>query len=210
MSQPVLVSASLGGERVSLRPLTPEDIDAAYPMMADRHEILRWLIWDGPSSLEEMRRLYRWTNVETPDGRANGAGEAAGRDYRFAILDEEKQALVGCIGVRFAGHPHSGDVGYWIGEEFWGRGYATEAVRLLSFLCFEHLDASTLFAHVFVGNLASRVVLEKNGFVFTHLSRGKVVKWGEPIDEWYLALTREGFRGEHGAWRPQALAVTLE
>ena len=55
------------------------------------------------------------------------------------------------------------EVGYWIGREFWGRGIATQALRLL----LEEISARPLIAHAARHNLASRRVLEKCGFALT-------------------------------------------
>lgn len=52
-------------------------------------------------------------------------------------------------------------VGYWIGREWWGRGYATEALRLL----IDELPDRPLTAHVALDNIGSRRVLEHSGFV---------------------------------------------
>lgn len=53
------------------------------------------------------------------------------------------------------------EVGYWIGREWWGRGYATEALRLL----IDELPDRPLTAHVALDNIGSRRVLEHCGFV---------------------------------------------
>jgi RimJ/RimL family protein N-acetyltransferase len=53
------------------------------------------------------------------------------------------------------------EVGYWIGRAFWGRGYATAALRLL----LREIPARPIFAHVALDNVGSRRVLEHCGFV---------------------------------------------
>jgi RimJ/RimL family protein N-acetyltransferase len=68
-------------------------------------------------------------------------------------------ALVGHI-VSWLQDDHR-EVGYWIGREFWGRGYATRALALL----LEEVTDRPLVAHVVDGNIGSRRVLEHCGFV---------------------------------------------
>ena len=54
-------------------------------------------------------------------------------------------------------------IGYWIGQEFWGNGYAGQALKLL----LEEVTTRPLFADVASTNIASKRILEKNGFVQT-------------------------------------------
>jgi ribosomal-protein-alanine N-acetyltransferase len=56
------------------------------------------------------------------------------------------------------------EIGYFIGEEFWGKGVATEAVRLLIDYIQKQFDVVRIYAEVFDYNKASMKVLEKNGF----------------------------------------------
>lgn len=190
--------ARLVGERVLLRPVTVADAAPAYRAVAGREEILRWLVWGGPAGVQELEeRFASWRTGA--DVRSSVLGTSGGHDYWLAIEERETGELVGSITVRFAGHPGDGDIGYWISSDRWGRGYATEAVRLAVRFGFAHLGASVLFAWVFVGNEASRRVLEKCGFALEYTARGKVRKGGKPVDEWYLAQTRWDWERSGGA-----------
>jgi len=59
---------------------------------------------------------------------------------------------------------HSAEVGYWIGEPFWGKGITTAAVALIVDYGFKTLGLQRIYASVFEGNIASQRVLEKCGF----------------------------------------------
>ena len=116
----------------------------------------------------------------------------AGPEYAFAIeLDGES---VGGIGVS----PHddvavkTAEIGYWIGEPFWGRGLATNALRLLTEWAFgaPELDLVRIEAHVFAWNAASARVLEKVGYEREALLRNSVFKDGQLIDGLLYALLR--------------------
>ncbi len=199
-AQPVLAHAELEGAVASLRPLVREDAEPAFAMLHGHDEILRWLVWNGPRNAAELEPFYaRWATRS-----------ATGCDYHFAICDRATGAFRGCIGPRFLGHPRLGDVGYWIASDAWGRGLGTDALRLVCHLCFEHLDAALLYAYVFVGNAASRRVLERVGFRYEYLARGKVLKHGEPVDEWYFTLAPDEWRAAAGGWRPEREVVRLE
>jgi RimJ/RimL family protein N-acetyltransferase len=85
----------------------------------------------------------------------------------FAI--EADGVHVGGIGLRKKHFGHSREVGYWIGEPYWGRGYATEAIRLITEFGFNELKLERIQAHVFESNIASEKALLKNGFAFEAL-----------------------------------------
>lgn len=185
--QPSLEHAVLEGERVLLRPLARRDAAAAFPLIHRRREVLDWLIWQGPRRLAELEDAYdHWIS----------SGET-GCGYHFAVVDRAEQAFCGTIGVRFTDHPFVGDLGYWIGSAHWGRGLATEAVALTAYLCFEHLRARRLVAEVFLGNEASRRVLDKNGFACdptTHRRRFSGRLPDVDRERWRYTLTAEAWR----------------
>ena len=76
---------------------------------------------------------------------------------------EIAHAAVGGIGV----HPgkdvyrHTATVGYWLGEQFWGRGVMTEALTAVTDFCFDNFPLRRIFPEVFAKNPASARVLEK-------------------------------------------------
>ncbi len=83
------------------------------------------------------------------------------------------------------------EIGYWLGEEFWGRGIVTEAVRALTDWSFEHFDLSRIYAGVLEWNPASMRVLEKAGYRFEARLRKGIVKEGQVMDEFIYAVVRE-------------------
>jgi RimJ/RimL family protein N-acetyltransferase len=182
----------LAGELVRLVPVHPRHAARAFELVHGNDDILRWLVWEGPESLAELEERYAtWVRPSEQ-----------GDDYHLAILDARSGELCGTIGARFAGHPGTGDVGYWLDPGRWGGGLMSEAVRLIDHLAFRHLGARMLSACVFVGNVASRRVLEKAGYRMTHLARGAVEKRGRPVDEWCFTLTPRDHDAAVGAWRP--------
>jgi len=85
----------------------------------------------------------------------------------------------------------SAEIGYWLGEEFWGRGIATEAVIVVTSHAFANHDLCRVFAHVFDWNPASARVLEKAGYAFEGRMRKSVTKEGQTIDQLMYAMIRE-------------------
>jgi len=100
-------------------------------------------------------------------------------------------AGVGGIGVRLGQDErrHTAGVGYWLGEEFWGRGIMTEAVGAFIDFCFENFPLCRISAEVFANNPASVRVLEKAGFTFEGRLRNNVVKDGKVLDSLLYART---------------------
>ena len=84
----------------------------------------------------------------------------------------------------------SAEVGYWLGEPFWGRGIATEILHAVTEYSFEYFDICRLEAGVFEWNPASMRVLEKVGYVREGRARLGVTKDGHTGDRLLSALVR--------------------
>ncbi len=82
------------------------------------------------------------------------------------------------------------EIGYWLGEPFWGRGVMTEAVGALTAYAFATFDVVRLEAGVFEGNTASMRVLEKNGYTLEATLKRRVIKDGELKDQLMYARLR--------------------
>jgi RimJ/RimL family protein N-acetyltransferase len=85
----------------------------------------------------------------------------------------------------------SAELGFWLGEAFWGRGVMTDAVSAFVPWAFQQFDLARIYANVFVFNVGSARVLEKAGFLREGLLRRAVIKQGEVIDEWLYAQVRD-------------------
>lgn len=89
-----------------------------------------------------------------------------GREYAFAVFDVD--VLVGvCSILNVDKALGSAELGYWIGKPFWGRGYATQAGRLVLYFGFNELGLEIVHSSCLERNRASHRVLEKLGFRFT-------------------------------------------
>ena len=100
-------------------------------------------------------------------------------------------ASVGGIGIRVGEDifRHTAELGYWLGEEFWGRGVMTEAVSAFVGYSFEEFSLYRIFAKAFSNNPASARVLEKAGFDFEGRLRKNVIKDGRILDSLLYAKT---------------------
>lgn len=75
------------------------------------------------------------------------------------------------------------EIGYWIGEPFWGKGITTKAVALITEYGFNELDLIRIYAGVFDFNKGSMKVLEKNGFIKEGVFKNAVIKNNRIGDE---------------------------
>ena len=197
MSFPLFDRVVLTGNKVLLRPTRAVDASTAFELIHGQREILRWLVWSGPASPRELEEFYgRW--LVPRDGACN---------YLFAVLERSSGAFAGTISVRFAGHPSTGDLGYWLGLPFWGRGLGTEAIGLATWFAFHELAAAATCAWVFVGNLGSRRALEKNGYGLVRTRPRTGARPGSAEEEWYFGLTRSEWQRADSRIEPLGVVV---
>ncbi|MBD5507448.1 MAG: GNAT family N-acetyltransferase [Lachnospiraceae bacterium] len=102
--------------------------------------------------------------------------------FAFAITVDYK--VVGSIGVFRQGNIHrqTAELGYYVAEEYWGKGIMTEAVNQICEYVFEKSDIVRIYAEPFAHNVASCRVLEKAGFQYEGTLRSNAVKNGKVID----------------------------
>ena len=180
------------GEKVRLRPTRATDAKAAYRLVKNE-AVVSTLGWDGPADESKLRNTYRQWEEETKNGER----------YHLAIELANQADLIGCIDIRLPTHPLQPDIGYWLGEPFWHRGYMTDTVRLASHFSFKYLDAARVSATVFVGNIGSRRALEKNGFSLDGTLRCHVYKYGKWIDAWFFTLLRTEWEPNREKFAPK-------
>ncbi|MBI4267603.1 MAG: GNAT family N-acetyltransferase [Chloroflexi bacterium] len=187
------------GEKVRLRPIKTTDASVAYYLVKNE-AVLSTLAWDGPNNEEELLNTYRQWEDEMK----------AGDGYHLAIEPWEQPGIIGCIDIRFPQHPLQADIGYWLGEPFWNRGYMTDAVRLVCHFSLKHLDAARVSATVFMGNIGSRRALEKNDFSLDGTLRCDVYyKRGKWIDGWFFTVLRTEWEHNREKFGPRYEEVVL-
>ena len=164
------------GEKCRLRPWRLGDRDALVAIANDREIWMNltgafphpYTTEDGEEWLarcQEAPFSERCLAIEIAGRLAGGAGYTVGEDVSA----------------------HIATIGYWLGEEFWGRGIATEAARLLTDHAFNEDGITRCQANVFGWNPASGRVLEKAGYTFEGLLRSGILK-----DERYTDLLMYG------------------
>ena len=94
----------------------------------------------------------------------------------MARKDEDE--VVGAIGLRIANANRHAEVGYWVGKEWWGNGFASEAGTELVRFAFEVLGLHRVMARHFASNPASGRVMQKIGMKQEGTLRQHFLKWG--------------------------------
>ncbi len=165
------------------------------------YRIRDWMNDDAHSLAQyaNNRNIAKWLRDRFPypytmsDARAFlAAVEVLSPRTTFAIATNDE--AIGGIGLEFGVdiHRFTAELGYWLGEPFWGQGIMTDAVRHLTAWAFGSLEIYRIYAAVFAGNQASVRVLEKAGFQCEGRLRASVFKDGRVLDQFLYARIKGG------------------
>ena len=157
-----------------------------------------WRMDDAPSLAKRANNRRVWLGLRDAFPHPYGI-EDAETFLQKAIGDQSGQffcievdgAAAGGLGLKLGEdvHRHTAEFGYWLAEEFWGKGIMTEAITAFVDHCFAKFSLRRMFAEAFSNNPASARVLEKAGFVLEGRLRKNVIKDGEILDSLLYART---------------------
>lgn len=85
--------------------------------------------------------------------------------FVFAIILKEQDELIGEIGLHLDKSNNRAEMGYWIGEPFWGKGIATEALAAILKFGFEEVKLNKIYATHYIENPSSGKVLLNNKMI---------------------------------------------
>jgi RimJ/RimL family protein N-acetyltransferase len=158
-------------ERLMLRAPCHSDVPAIVHFAGDRRIVENTVRIPHPYGANDAEQFIASINRE--DGSAT-----------FAIVLDG--AVIGICGIDL--RQDGAELGYWLGAPYWGRGYATEAVRAVIDHAFGALGHEVLQSGARVSNPASRRVLEKCGFQWTGvgLYRIRAINSAAPVDRFRL------------------------
>ena len=128
------------------------------------------------------------------DGKAFiSAMLSADENETFAFAITVDDMVIGSIGIFREGNIHrqTAELGYYIAEEYWGKGIMTEAVKQICEYVFANSDIIRIYAEPFAYNIASCRVLEKAGFQYEGTLRSNAVKNSKVIDMKMYSLLKE-------------------
>ena len=143
-------------ERLRLRDFVAEDFEAIYAYASDP-EVTKHMFY-GPRDETDTREYLR-RMLESQRQRSRTTWE-------LGVVEGATGRLIGACDLTLDEHG-AGDLGYILGREAWGRGYASEAARAMVQAGFDQLKVERIYAICEVGYQASARVLEKAGLRWT-------------------------------------------
>jgi RimJ/RimL family protein N-acetyltransferase len=176
---------TLETERLVLRELRPDDARAIAERAGDRR-VARYLI--AVPTPYPVTLASRWIASRI-------AWWQQGRGVTLAVALRGADAeLLGTVSLRRFARDRRAELGYWLGADAWGRGYATEAAGALVGFGFSELGLARIYAHVLEGNDASCRVLDKLGMVNEGIRRQHVRKGRRLVDVVLYGMLRDEWR----------------
>lgn len=145
-------------ERLLLRPWKEADAENLYEYAKDP-EVGPIAGWPVHTSVENSREIIR---------------EVLSAEETYAVCLKENGRAIGSIGLMVGAASNlslfdmEGEIGYWIGVPYWGQGLIPEAVKELLRHGFEDLQLEKIWCAYFDGNIKSKRVQEKCGFIYHH------------------------------------------
>ena len=171
------------GEKLYLRGLEKSDLEGEYFDWLNDREVTKFLESGGfPNTLEKMEEFYRNTALSN-------------NNAIFAIVDKETDRHIGNIKlgpVDWIGR--IAPLGIMIGnKESWGKGHATEAIRLVLDYAFNRLNLHKVNTGIAAIHQASLQAFEKAGFETEGTAKSNFFFEGSYCDALYLGITKEDF-----------------
>lgn len=180
--------------------MTPRDVAPVFDLPAIGAQVRPWRPGDGPALARYADNPRVWINLRDTFPYPYTLADAE-RWLDWATAQRPPTHFAICVGGEAVGgigyqpqadvQRRSAEVGFWLGEPFWGRGIASAALVALSARALAAGDLCRLYAYVYEWNPASMRVLEKAGYVREARLRRAVVKDGRTIDQYLYALIRE-------------------
>jgi RimJ/RimL family protein N-acetyltransferase len=118
------------------------------------------------------------------------SGFRSGERHIFAITMQEKDELIGAIGLHLQLVNNAAEIGYWLAQPYWNKGIITEANKAIIAYGFKELGLNRIFASHFDTNPASGRVLQKSGMIYEAEIRNMYRIRGEYRDVVQYRITR--------------------
>ncbi len=169
-------------ENLILRKVCREDAPLYFERFGSRENVTRYMLFmphesmaDSVETIENVLRRYE-----------------TGRCYRWAIALAEDNSIIGIIELlKFDEEAGTCSFAYMIGDEFWGRGYGTQALKAALGFGFEQMELNAVEADHMAANPASGAVMRKAGMVQIRTDEGKYEKNGRIFDATVYRITQE-------------------
>lgn len=144
----------LEGKNICFKSISTNDVQEIHDYTSDE-EVARFIGWSLMNTLNETRE-----HIDIMLKR-----ESEGSHLYASIVHKSNQVIIGTAMIfNFDKVANQAEIGYVFHRDFWGKGYGTESVALMSDFAFESLNLHKLHASVVNANIGSARILEKNGY----------------------------------------------
>jgi [ribosomal protein S5]-alanine N-acetyltransferase len=168
-------------DRLVLRPYQISDAPRASELAGDR-EVAETTFVPHPYTLEIASNWIQNHKKLIENGDA----------YPFAVVLKEENVFIGTMTIRIDKLHNKGELAYWIGKKYWGKGYATESAKKVIEFGFNKLKLNRIWAPIMNKNKASGKVLEKVGMKYEGTLKEDVLRWDNYEDvDIYSVLKRD-------------------
>ncbi|MDE0538890.1 MAG: GNAT family N-acetyltransferase [Rhodospirillales bacterium] len=174
-------------ERLVLRPFADSDLDHLVELIGDADVAAMTSNVPHPYTRADGTAWLERRQSETPEGD----------DATLAIQLRSGPPLVGSIALWCREKNRVAEIGYWLGQIYWNRGYMTEAAQGILRYAFDELGYGTVYAWAFTHNLASRRVQEKLGMTLVETRLRLAPARNREIETTKRRITAEEWRNDH-------------
>ncbi|TFB22165.1 N-acetyltransferase [Filobacillus milosensis] len=174
----------IDSERILLRPFTLKDAPRVVELAGDKRVAETTLTIPHPYY---EHSAIDWINTHQERAEQNEC-------LIFAIEEKNNHELIGAVTLRLDDAHRRGELAYWLGVPYWGRGYVSESIKVVIEFGFNELELNRIYATVMKKNLGSIKVLRKNGFRYEGTFPQHDYKWGTYEDVDCYGLLREDYQ----------------
>jgi [ribosomal protein S5]-alanine N-acetyltransferase len=175
---------TLKTERLILRPFSLDDARDVQRLAGEKDIAKTTLTIPHPY---EDGKAEEWIGTHQKDF-------VGGTQVVFAIVKQKENELIGAIGLSSIKKEfENAELGYWIGKEFWGKGYCTEAARAVLKYGFDELGLNRIHSHHFGSNPASGKIMQKVGMTYEGTMRQHIKKWDKFEDAVCFGILKSEF-----------------
>ena len=184
-------------ERLILRKLSMEDLYDYYERIGSDGEVSRYMLWEPHQDIGETLATIEKALASYEEGRY----------YRWVAEEKNGDGVIGTMSLlRFDEEENSCSFAYMFAKNWWGKGYATEAMAAVLKFAMEKMGITKIVADHIAGNGASGAVMRKLGMVHTGTLKEKYEKHGRKIDaELYELVVATGEELTASEYQRQAM-----
>ena len=179
-----LGTQTLETPRLILRKITLQDSESLYKYASNKN-VTKYMTWSAHKDINETKGLVtKWTQQYEEN-----------TFYHWAIALKETNEVIGLIGIAIlTDNTLRAELGYWIGEEFWGQGIMTEALNKIIQFLFEKVNLNVICANHVPENPASGKVMQKANMLYEGtIKKSCLLSNGTITDRVTYSITKEDY-----------------